>query len=122
MSASNDDATIFEVSGSMAFFSWLICEHPSFWKRIGKLETSMIQDQLDKIRIEKPVYVSGLARSGSTILLEILNSVPGIVSQKYKDFPPVFTPYAWNSLLRHMASGDAKPMERAHKDDSRRSA
>lgn len=110
------DADIFQVSGSMAFFSWLICEHPNFWKRIGNLETSALADTLDQIEIKQPVYVSGLARSGSTILLELLNELPGVVSQRYKDFPPVFTPYAWNSLLGHMTSGEARPAERAHKD------
>jgi hypothetical protein len=111
-----DDASIFEVSGSMAFFSWLICEHPGLWKNLGKLENSVLADDLDKIQINKPVYVSGLARAGSTILLELLNEIPGIASHCYKDFPPVFTPYAWNQLLGHMATNTAKPAERAHKD------
>ena len=111
-----DDAAIFEVSGNMAFFSWLVCEHPGLWKTIGKLETSIVADKLDAIKIEKPVYVSGLARSGSTILLEILAQTPGLVSQCYKDFPPVFTPYAWNTMLKYMGTGNAAPSERAHKD------
>lgn len=111
-----NDAAIFEVSNSMAFFSWLICEHPSVWRTLGNLETSILADTLDKIEIHKPVYVSGLARSGSTILLELLNEIPGAVSHRYKDFPPVFTPYAWNTLLRYMASDTAAPTERAHKD------
>jgi hypothetical protein len=111
-----DDASIFEVSGNMAFFSWLVCEHPGLWKTIGNLETSIVADKLDAIKIEKPVYVSGLARSGSTILLEILAQTPGLVSQRYKDFPPVFTPYAWNTLLKYMGTGEAAPSERAHKD------
>jgi len=111
-----DDSNIFQVSGSMAFFSWLICEHPGIWQKLGQLETSMVADSLDDIQINNPVYVSGLARSGSTILLEILAGIPGVASQQYKDFPPVFTPYAWNTLLRHMKTGPATPAERAHKD------
>ena len=114
-SGSNDE-TIFSVSGSMAFFSWLICEHPTLWKALGNLETSILADRLDSIPIVKPVYIAGLARSGSTLLLEILAGAPGVVSQRYKDFPPVFTPYAWNKLLTYMQSGPAEPMERAHKD------
>jgi hypothetical protein len=113
---SNADANIFQVSASMAFFSWLICEHPSIWRRLGNLETAIIADRLDEVAISKPVYVSGLARSGSTILLEILNEAPGVVSQRYRDFPPVFTPYAWNTMLRYMSTGQSAPAERAHKD------
>ena len=111
-----NDADIFAVSGSMAFFSQLICENPGVWRALGKLENSVLADTLDKIAINKPVYVSGLARSGSTILLELLNEIPGVVSHRYKDFPPVFTPYAWNTLLRYMATDTAIPAERAHKD------
>ncbi|MCP4002279.1 MAG: sulfotransferase [Gammaproteobacteria bacterium] len=112
----NSATNIFEVSGSMAFFSQLICDYPAIWRRLSKLETTLLADTLNKIEIHKPVYVSGLARSGSTILLELLNEIPGVVSHCYKDFPPVFTPYAWNTLLRYMATNTAPPAERAHKD------
>ena len=114
--ASHDDASIFQVSNSMALFSWLICDHPGAWKKIAELETSIVADTIESVTIDRPVYVSGLARSGSTILLELLAQVQGVVSHCYKDFPPIYTPYAWHSLLRHMAPGDAKPAERAHKD------
>ena len=114
-----NDTDIFTVSGSMAFFSQLICEYPGIWRTLGKLENSVLDDTLEKVSIHKPVYVSGLARSGSTILLELLNEIPGVVSHRYKDFPPVFTPYAWNTLLRYMATDTAIPAERAHKDGVR---
>ena len=114
--STSDDASIFEVSSSMAFFSWLICEHPGLWKNLGNLENSVLEDKLQDIRIDKPVYVAGLARSGSTILLELLNEIPGVVSHCYKDFPPVFTPYAWNTLLGYMGTGNSVAAERAHKD------
>ena len=99
-----NDADIFSVSGAMNFWSWLICEHPGLWQRIGRMETSIVADELDSIVVEKPVWVTGLARSGSTLLLEILAGTPGVVSQTYKDFPPVYTPYAWNRLLGYMRS------------------
>ena len=57
------DASIFDVSGSMAFFSWLICEHPRLWKALGKLESAAVEHQIEDIQITKPIYVSGLARS-----------------------------------------------------------
>ncbi len=111
-----DDAGIFSVSGTMNFFSWLICEHPGLWRAISNVETSILQDTIDAVRVDKPVWVTGLARSGSTLLLEILAGAPGVVSQTYKDFPAVFTPYAWNRLLSYMSTGNAEPAERAHRD------
>jgi hypothetical protein len=112
----NVAAEIFSVSGTMNFFSWLICDHPAVWKRIGNAESSIVQDKLNSVAIKNPIWVTGLARSGSTLLLEILAGAPGVVSQSYKDFPPVFTPYAWNKLLENMSTGEVKPTERAHQD------
>ncbi len=114
----SNDASIFDVSGSMAFFSWLICEHPRLWRAIGDLESAIVAHEIEDIKIVKPIYVSGLARSGSTILLELLAGAPGVISHRYKDFPPIFTPYAWTSLLKHVGGGNRgdTPSERAHKD------
>jgi hypothetical protein len=60
--------------------------------------------------------VAGLARSGSTILLETLAQVPGVVSHRYKDFPMVYTPYWWNWFMSQAGANTAKPKERAHRD------
>ncbi|MBT8422543.1 MAG: sulfotransferase [Gammaproteobacteria bacterium] len=116
MSAQSSDAGIFSVSAAMNFFSWLICEHPRAWQAIGNFESRLLQDEIETTAVRRPIWVTGLARSGSTLLLEKLAAVPGVVSQTYKDFPPVYTPYAWNRLIEHMGSGNAQPAERAHKD------
>lgn len=100
----------------MAFFSWLVCEHPKLWTALGNLESSVVRHEIDEIKISRPIYVSGLARSGSTILLELLSESPGVVSHRYKDFPPIFTPYAWTGLLKQIGNAEATPSERAHKD------
>ncbi len=110
------DSEIFSVSATMNFFSWLICEHPGVWRRVSNFATSVLHDELADINIRKPVWVTGLARSGSTLLLEILARTPGVVSHTYKDFPAVFTPYLWNRLLGYMTTAEAKPAERAHRD------
>lgn len=110
------DAEIFSVSTTMDVCSWLFCEHPRLSRALGNFETSLLQDAVDATPADKPVWVTGLARSGSTLLLEILAGAPGVVSQTYKDFPPVFTPYAWNSLLRHMSATTDAAAERAHRD------
>ena len=38
----------------MAFFSWLICEHPGFWQQIGRLESALVADKTDRIF---PVFI-----------------------------------------------------------------
>ena len=89
---------------------------PRFWTWLGNLETKILAEQIDDIRVEQPIYVSGLARSGSTILLEILASHDAAVSHAYKDFPPVLTPYFWNWFLDRAQKRDAEAVERLHGD------
>lgn len=96
--------------------SGLQARHPAFWIRLGNLETHMLADRLAGVTIEKPIYVSGLARSGTTILLEILSRHPWLASHRYRDFPPVLTPWAWNWFVDRAGGRDQPASERAHAD------
>ncbi|HEX6013467.1 MAG TPA: sulfotransferase [Geminicoccaceae bacterium] len=87
-----------------------------FWQKLGELESSAHRAELDAITIDRPVYVAGLARSGSTILLELLAGRPGVATHRYRDFPPLYTPLFWNRAFAHVYRSDTAPAERAHKD------
>lgn len=87
-----------------------------FWQKLGDLESSAYRAELDGIEIDRPCYVAGLARSGSTILLELLAGQRGVATHRYRDFPPVYTPLFWNRAFAHVYRADAPPAERAHKD------
>ena len=87
-----------------------------FWQKLGELESSANRAELDAMSIDRPVYVAGIARSGSTILLELLAGRPGVATHRYRDFPPIFTPIFWNRAFAHVYRADAPPAERAHKD------
>src|SRR5690606_10191757 len=63
-----------------------------------------------------PVYIAGLARSGSTILLELLSRHPHLATHRYQDFPPLFTPWSWNWFLERAGGKAQAPVERAHGD------
>jgi hypothetical protein len=106
----------FEVSGWVDALGGLISRHRRFWIRLGDLETRMISDDLSAIPIEAPIYVSGLARSGSTILLEALARHERTATHRYKDYPPVFTPYFWNWFLERAQKREGAAIERSHKD------
>jgi hypothetical protein len=94
----------------------LIDRTAGFWQKLGDLESSAHRAELDAIEIDRPCYVAGLARSGSTILLEMLAGQPGVATHRYRDFPPVYTPLFWNRAFAHVHRADAPPAERAHKD------
>ena len=105
-----------EVAGWVDWLGGHIERHRNFWIRLGNLESRLLKDDLARVKIEAPIYVAGLARSGSTFLLEALAEHEDTVTHRYKDFPPVFTPYWWNRFLGFMPKKDTAPAERAHKD------
>lgn len=84
-------------------------------KWLGNIESFWMRERLDAVTIDRPVFITGLARSGTTILLEILSSVPGVATHRYRDFPFLMTPCLWNRYLNWFAA-DETPIERAHKD------
>ncbi len=93
-----------------------IHRHPQAWIRLGNLETRLVQDAIVDIKVEKPVYVAGLARSGTTVLLERLAEHPQVATHRYADFPPLLTPYWWNRWLSLVPHSREVAQERAHKD------
>ena len=106
----------FEVTPWIDALGGFIARHRGLWTRIGNLESRLLADELSEVRIRQPIYVAGLARSGSTILLELLARHPDVVSHRYRDYPPVFTPYMWNRLLERTPQRQVEPAERSHKD------
>lgn len=89
--------------------------HPNFWKGLGRLESAILSDQLEEIQIDRPIYVTGMARSGSTILLEILDQHKETKSFAYRDFPFVDIPWFWSQILKY-SDKEEEPVERAHQD------
>ena len=66
-------------------------------------------------KIHGPVYVCGLARSGTTMLLRILDQIDIFRSPTYRDMPFVLAPNLWKLITRHV-SRQAIAAQRAHGD------
>jgi hypothetical protein len=62
---------------------------------IGRLESSLLEEQRNGVSGRMPVYVCDLARSGSTLLHEIVASPPGVATHRVKDYPMVYPPSWW---------------------------
>jgi Sulfotransferase family len=106
----------FRVPTWIHVFGGFISRHREFWIRLGNLESKYLADRLAAIPIDRPIYIAGLARAGTTILLEVVASHRGIATHQYHDFPPIFTPFAWNWWLRHVPLKENAPVERTHAD------
>ncbi|WP_257388323.1 sulfotransferase [Tahibacter caeni] len=89
---------------------------PRLLRALARLETASVADEIAGTPLERPVYVCGLARSGSTVLLEMLAELPEFTSWRYSDYPLQWLPYWWNALRRRLPLPRAVPAERAHRD------
>lgn len=96
----------------------LVFNNKPFWAAMGRTESFFLREELDTVPINSPIYVTGLARSGTTILLEMLAGHSRTAAHAYKDFPMLYTPYWWNGFLKRAAAGGGEQAlsERAHKD------
>ncbi|KXJ54874.1 MAG: hypothetical protein AXW12_01545, partial [Thalassospira sp. Nap_22] len=112
--ASNSNA--FHVSGWDHWLSGLVSRHPQHWIRLGNFETKLAADAIEDIKIEKPIFIAGLARSGSTILLETLAGHADAATHRYRDYPPVFTPWLWNRFVDLAPGKKNVAVERTHAD------
>lgn len=90
--------------------------HPKGAIRLGNFDTRMASEAIADRRIERPIYIAGLARSGTTILLELLAAHPETATHQYRDFPPVFTPWLWDRWLARVPEKEENAAERAHGD------
>lgn len=63
----------------------------------------------------KHVFICGLARSGTTLLLRTIYGTGAFSSMTYRDMPMVLNPLLWSRISRH-ATKSMAPVERAHGD------
>src|SRR5690348_9777932 len=108
--------TGFEVAPWMDRLGGFIERHTNWWIKLGSLETKLVEGNVPEVPIDRPIYVTGLARSGTTILLETLARHPDVATHRYRDFPMLFTPYLWNRWLELVPRQAEAPAERSHGD------
>lgn len=88
------------------------------FRRLGDFESRMLGKRMTGVSIDRPIFVSGLARSGTTTVLEQLSSIPGVATHQYRDFPFVMTPVIWHAFTS-IFSRSGRKQERPHKDGIR---
>lgn len=84
-----------------------------------ELERILIQIRhqriFSKCYADSPVYICGLARTGTTLLLEILSSSVQFASLTYRDMPFVLSPNLWK-IFNWIGAKKGEKNERAHGD------
>ena len=82
---------------------------------MADLEDHLFADRIRSVELVDPVFVSGLPRSGTTLLLNILSETGCFAAHTYRDMPFVLCPLLWGRFARVFAQDD-HPRERAHGD------
>lgn len=81
-----------EVSFFQNVMGGFVSAFPTLFKKLGTWETAWASGFIEGKQVDSPIYIAGLARSGSTILLELLSSHPETTTHQYKDFPLIHIP------------------------------
>ncbi len=84
--------------------------------KLGDVETKLFSEDTRDIEIKSPVFITGVPRSGSTILLEIMASIDGTATHRYSDFPFLQTIVFWNMIFKMLPGISSEKQERAHQD------
>lgn len=82
---------------------------------VADFEDKLFAAELGSIEIRRPVFVTALPRAGTTLLLEIIESLPEFASHSYRNMPFVLCPLFWDKFSsQFQRPGEAQ--ERAHQD------
>lgn len=89
---------------------------PGGLPKIRDFESRFLRETIESTRITTPVFICGLARSGTTILLETLARQKDTACHQYKDFPFVFFPVRWSGFQNAFGGNEDRAEERPHSD------
>ncbi len=88
------------------------------WERsfglLADLETRILGDRIP--RVDDPIFICGLARSGTTVTLELLARHDETASFCYADMMQPYLPYMWHRFGQRFFKGLADRQERPHGD------
>jgi hypothetical protein len=112
----DDRLARFRVEPWVDWIGGTVSRWPGLWRRLGDFETRRFGEALEGSDIEAPIFVSGLARSGSTVLLEMLAAHPDTATHRYRDYPGVLAPIFWEQVALRLYGDRQTFKERAHGD------
>ncbi len=109
MDFKHDYSAIDRALHRVAFATWPI------QAAMADIEEQVFKAQLRDVAIDRPVFVAGLPRAGTTLLLEMIEGTGEFASYQYQDMPFLLLPMMWRNASR---SGrlQIEARERAHGD------
>ena len=105
-----------QVPAALYYKTRFVMSTRPLWLALARLESRVLADDLADVTIDRPVYVTGLARAGTTIVTEMLAESEQLTSHTYGDFPFIFTPFWRNWLAQRSRVANPVKSQRAHAD------
>lgn len=93
----------------------LAFDYPFIQKVLCELEADLFSTSVKAKKVVKPVFVTGLPRAGTTLLLETLYHTGEFATFTYRQMPFILTPLLWDLMSSHFQRMGEK-YERAHGD------
>ena len=112
--ATEDVVTVDRYSNAERFFHALAFSSPRVLKAVSRMEDRLTSQPVQEAA-GPPIFVTSLARAGTTAVLNALHDVSGVATHTYRDMPFLTAPRLWNRL----AGGKRRRVdrhERAHGD------
>jgi hypothetical protein len=88
---------------------------PFVQKALGELENDLYRSQLGQRESRREVFVAGLPRAGTTLILELLYATGEFRAFTYRDMPFILAPLLWRKVSKSFRK-QATKRERAHGD------
>jgi hypothetical protein len=85
-------------------------------KGLSRVETVVNRRALEEVPIDRPVYVCGIARAGTTITLELLHRHPVAATHRYYNLPLPLLPVWGTRLVESLPLAEMDGVERVHAD------
>jgi hypothetical protein len=96
------------------FFHILAFSNPAVLKAASFIEDRLLS-KVTQEPFAPPIFITSLARGGTTALLNALHDIPGITTHIYRDMPFLTAPNLWNRLSGGMKR-NVERHQRAHGD------
>ena len=80
--------------------AWLALQLRPMWKMLAMAEAASLKPKLQTITIDRPIYICGLPRCGTTILLQALALHNDTATHLERDFPFLQIPYLWSRITQ----------------------
>jgi hypothetical protein len=107
----------FSVPAGLYGFVRLVNATAPLFVGLGELESKFLASRIAAVPIERPIYILGLPRAGTTISAQMLSEHPDVTTHRYSDFVLPYAPFVWNRLFPKLPINALKaPVERVNRD------